>query len=247
MRGVAFHRLVADRLLGAGLAVGLLLGALAGGPVLLVALLACQGLAVASWHRALAVPGRVAGSAVAGAAAVAADAAALAAGPDRSLAPLGAVLALAVPAALLAQLARRDGRALLIPSLTATVALVTVTSLSAAYLVALDGRQGSAVVAAAAAGAGVAVTALAWGPAPPGFVAVAAGPVLAAPVGLFVAAASGLGGGAGLGVAVSGAVAATAGGLLTGRAPVARLEVATALPLLLAALPAFLLGRLLVG
>lgn len=249
MRRLAVRRPVAGRLLGPALALALLLGALAGVPVLLVALLVCQGLAVVSWHRAVAVPGRVAGGAVGGAAALAADVAAIASGPDRPLAALGAVLGLVVPAALLAQLVRRDGRGLLIASVTATVSLATVASLSAAYLVAVGGRDGGAVVAAVVAGAGLTVTALAWAPAMPGprGVAVAAGPVLAVPTGLLVAAAGGLGGATGPVLGVSGAVAATAAALFAGRTPVARPEVATAVPLLLAALPAFVLGRLLVG
>lgn len=247
MRGLSVRRPVADRLLGPALGVALLLGALAGVPALLAALLVSQGLAVASWHRALAVPGRAHGVAVAGSAAVAANAAAIAAGPDRPLAPVVAVLGLVVPAALLGQLARRDGRELLIPSLTATLAVSTLTTLAATYLVALEGRHGSAVVAAAAVGAGLTVTALAWGQAIPGIVAAAAGPVMAVPAGLLVAVASGLGWPAGLVLAVSGAVAAAAAGVFAGRTPVVRPEVAAAVPLLLAALPAFVLGRLLVG
>lgn len=249
MRSLASRAPVADRLLGPALSVAVLLGAWAGTPVLLLAVLGCQGLAVASWHRALDVPGRAVGGVVAGAAAVAADGAAIAAGPDRPLAAVVAVLGLVVPAALVGQLVRRDGRAMLNPSLAATAALATVTTLSSAYLVAVEGRHGTAVVAAAAAGAGLTVTVLAWDQVLPGprVLAVAAGPALAVPAGLLAGAVSGLGAGDGLVLAVCGAVSAAAGGLFAARTPVARPELAAAVPVLLAALPTFLLGRLLVG
>jgi len=86
---------------------------------------------------------------VAGAAAISADVLALDGARDRPLSDVPAVLALAVLAALVHQLARRDGRDRLTASLTATVSLAALAALGSAYVASLDVEDGPALVTAA--------------------------------------------------------------------------------------------------
>ena len=119
-------------------------------PLLFAALVVTQAVVVATWHRCLGVPGAAGGAAVAGAAAIAADILALDGARDRPLPGVPAVLALAVLAALVHQLARRDGRDRLTASLTATVSLAALAALGSAYVAALDVEHGPGLVSAAA-------------------------------------------------------------------------------------------------
>ena len=110
------HPLAAGGALGLGAA--LVLGAATSRGLLLVAVLLMQGLLIARWHPSLAVPGAAGGVVVAGVAAVAADVLVLRGDGDRPLSAVPAVLALAVLAALVHQLARRHGRERVIASLS---------------------------------------------------------------------------------------------------------------------------------
>ena len=118
-------------------------------PLLFAALVVTQAVVVATWHRCLGVPGATGGAAVAGAAAISADVLALDGARDRPLSHVPAVLALAVLAALVHQLARRDGRDRLTASLTATVSLAALAALGSAYVASLDVEDGPALVTAA--------------------------------------------------------------------------------------------------
>src|SRR4029079_1774535 len=95
------------------------------------------GLLVSGWHRSLAVPGARGGVALAGAAALAADLLLGVRGDTRPLAPVSAVVGLAVVGALIHQLLRSADRARVTASLTATVTLAVLAVLAGLYIAAL--------------------------------------------------------------------------------------------------------------
>ena len=227
----------------------LVLGAATTPVVLGVGLVLVQGLTIAAWYGALDVPGRIGGVAVAAAAALAADLTVLTAGAQRPLAGVPVVLALAVPAGLVHQLARRDGRVGLNASLAATVALVALTALGSAYLAADAGRHGGALAASAALGAGLAGAAMALrhGGLLPTVAGLGLGVLAGAAAGLVVGAVTDLGAGTAVAVAAAGAGVGGAGALFGGRAPHPSPLLAGALPVLAAAPVSYVLGRLLAG
>jgi hypothetical protein len=234
---------------GPALALVLVLAAAAGEGVLVLAVALVQACVIAGWHRSVGVPGAVEGALVAGAAALAADMLVLTAPADRPLARMPAVLSLAVLGALVAQLARRDGRPRLVASLTATVCLSAFAALPAAQLAALGSEGGVPLVAATVVPAGLVAAADAVG-------RTGTGPRWLRPLTAMVAAlASGavVGGLTGLetGVAVATAAAsgavAWAGAVLADRAARPDALLAAALPLALAAPVGYVMGRLLIG
>lgn len=130
-------------LLGLVLAVAVLLAAGLGGTggraLLLVALLAAQGLALAGWWTLLGAPGARTGLPVAAASVVLADVLLAVRDGSPALAPVTWVLGPAVTAAIVAQLLRRDGRAHLVTSLVATLS-ATAVLLCGSLLVAVQRR-----------------------------------------------------------------------------------------------------------
>jgi hypothetical protein len=167
------------------------------------------------------------------------------------------VLGIAFVAALVAQLARRDGRQRLTASLTATVTATVLMVCGAMYVGAGESRGGATLVATTATAAAAATLATLLR-APVGPVPLAAAIGLGAVAGALVGATDdvvGLGSGALLGVA-GGLLAALAstitaygvGSRRTGEfQDVATTAVGGALPLLLGGLAAYVLGRILVG
>lgn len=231
------------------LALCLVLGAVSAPVVLALAVLLVQGLLASGWHGSLRVPGRFGGIAVAVAAALAADALVLADDGDRPLAVLPGLLALAVVAGVVHQIARRDGRAGLVPSLTATVTLVAFVVLAVAAVAAEASEGGAPLVAAAALPAGLvpAGAALRRHQDAPGWLDVGVVVVVPLVVALLVVVTTELNAVAASAVAAGAAGAAWAAGLLVGRTPAPAPSVAAALPLALAGPTAYVLGRLLVG
>ena len=198
----------------------------------------------ARWFAALDVAAAARGGAFVGAAAaIGADLAVALRDDRRPLAPVTAVLGLAMLAALLHQLIRRDGRDRLTASLTATVALAVVGALGSCYLGAQSSRDGAAFVVAGVVAAAAAVVAARC----PDHESVGAGIGLVAGVaaGAVVGVLSDLGprtgGIVGLGCAVAAAVTAAVARRAVSPDPL----VTAGLPLLLAAPVAFVLARLL--
>ena len=241
------HRAVAAGAVALGAA--LVLGSATAPGVLLVAVLLVQGVLLSGWHRSLTVPGAVAGSVVAGAAAVGADVVVLLGEGDRPLDGVPALLALAVVAALVQQLVRRDGRPALASSLASTVTLAVLAAMAAAFLAADAAEGGAPLVAAAAVPAalvsGASVLRRRLGG--PGWLDLIAVPVLAVPVGLVVAAVSELETGPSLVVSLCAAGSAWVAGVLVARSPAPDAAVAASLPFALAGPVAYVLGRLLIG
>jgi hypothetical protein len=228
----------------AGLAV--VLGLAAAGPVgvLVAAVALVQLLVVARWFAALDVSAAARGGAVIGAAAaIGADLVVALRDDRRPLAPVSAVLGLAMLAALVQQLSRRDGRDRLTASLSTTVSLAAVAALGSCYLGAQSSRDGSAFVVAAVAGAAAAVLAAAL----PGPEIVGAGAGLVAGVGAgaVVGLLSDLGPRTGALVGLGCVVAAAVTAAVARRAVRPDPLVTAGLPLLLAAPVAFVLARLL--
>ncbi|HEU4676155.1 MAG TPA: MoaD/ThiS family protein [Motilibacteraceae bacterium] len=233
----------------------LTLGAGEGREVLVVALAVVQLALLAGWWSALRVPGRTGGLLLGALVALLADGLVLAAGS--SPAPVPRVLGAAMLGLFAVQLARRDGRPDLVGSLTAGAAACALVGLSAALLAAGDLPDGTSLVAATAlaAGGAAALAGLA------GAARSGAGRVLGVVAALAVAvgagaAAGGIGSvgplvGALLGLAAGavGALGQALGALLPGHRvePIPTLAAAAALPVLLAAPLAYVLGRLLVG
>jgi hypothetical protein len=228
----------------AGLA--LLLGLAAAGPVavLVGAVALVQLLVVVRWFAVLAVSAAARGGAVVGAAAaIGADLAVALRDDRRPLVPVTAVLGLAVLAALVQQLARRDGRDGLTASLSATVSLAGVTALGSCYLGAQASRDGTAFVVAGVVAAATAVV----------FAALPGPEVVGAGVGLVAGVGSGgvvgvlsdlgpvTGGLVGLGCVVAAGVTAA----VARRAVHPDSWVVAGMPLLLTAPVAFVLARLL--
>jgi hypothetical protein len=227
-------------------ALAVLLGLGAAGPVaVLVAAVALVQLLVAvRWFDVLDVSAAARGGAVVGAAAaIGADLAVAVRDDRRPLAPVTAVLGLAMLAALFHQLARRDGRDRLTASLAATVALAAVGALGSCYLGAQSSGDGAAFVVAGVAAAAAAVVATALpGPEIVGAgVGLVAGVVVGAVVGGLSDLGPRTGGLVGLGCVVAGAVTAAVARRAARPDPL----VTAGLPLLLAAPVAFVLARLL--
>ncbi len=167
------------------LAVAVALSAFAGAVPLALAVLLVQAVLVLAWPRALALPAAVSTVVVAASAAAAADALLVRDVGSRPLEPVAGVLGLVLIAALLAQLARRDGRERLVESLTATVTLGTLAVLPALYLTATTERVGAVAVALTV--AGVAVGALPGAVPGPVSARLAAGVLLGAVAGALLA------------------------------------------------------------
>ena len=205
-------RPVTAAVLATGLA-GLLVLAGAGGVWLLAAaVLLVQAVLAYGWFSVVPVPDTASSTLLVGAAGLAADVVLFtddrlrAEDADPSLAPLASVLGLLFLAALVSQLARRDGRVALTSSLAATVTGGALTVFVAAWLPTLQSRGAFVGSAAALAGAAVA-SALAALPGRRGLLAALAA-ALAAVVGALigssedvVGAAAGAGLGLGAGVA----------------------------------------------
>lgn len=231
------------------LAAALALGVAAAPVALLGAVLLAQGLVVAGWHRSLAVPGARGGRVVGALAAVASDALVLTGTGQRPLSAVPAVLACAVLAALVHQLARRDGRERLTASLTATVSLAVLVVLGAAFLAVPTGEDGRALVSAAAAAAALAVAGgvvrrRTGAPRRADIAVVAGAGALSAAV---IVALDALPPVPALAVAASAAGLSWVATLLVSRSAAPDAVLAAGLPLVLAGPVAFVLGRLLVG
>ena len=228
----------------AGLAV--VLGLAAAGPVavMVAAIALVQLLLVVRWFGVLDVSAAARGGALVGAAAaIGADLAVALRDERRPLTPVTAVLGLAVLAALLHQLLRRDGRDRLTASLTATVALAAVTGLGSCYLGAQSSRDGTAFVIAGVAGAAAAVVAAALpGPEVAGG---CLGLIAGAGAGAVAGVLSDLGAGTGVLVGLGCSAAAAVTAAVARRAVHPDPLVTAGLPLLLAAPVAFVLARLL--
>jgi hypothetical protein len=227
-------------------ALALALGLAAAGPVavLVAALGLVQVLVAVRWFAMLDVSGAARGGAVVGAgAAIAADLAVVLRDDEHPLAPAAAVLGLAMLAAMLLQLVRRDGREELTASLATTVALAVVAGLGSCYLGTQSSRDGTAFVAAAVAAATVAVV----GAALPGpsLVCAGAGLVGGVAAGVVVGLVSDLGPGRGGLFGLGCTIAAAVGVSFTHRAVRPEPLVTASLPLLLAAPVALVLSRLL--
>ena len=237
--------------LGAGpaLALVLVLAAAAGEGVLVLGIALVQAGVVAGWYRSVDVPGAVHGAVVAATAAVAADALVLTAPADRPLARVPAVLALAVVGALAAQLVRRDGRARLVASLTATLCLAAFAALPAAQLAALGSKGGVPLVAATVVPAGLVTAADAVGRAGSRrrWLRPLVALVAALAAGLAVGGLTELSTGAAAGTAVASGAVAWAAAVLADRAARPDPLLASVLPVALAAPVGYVVGRLLVG
>ena len=227
------------------LAAALVAGAYAGEVVLLVAVLAVQGLLISRWHSALAVPGAIGGIALAAAAAIATDATLVVRDDPEPLSPVAGILAVAMLGTIVHQLARRPDRTRLTPSLTATGTLVVLVVLSSLFLPAGGtGAEAALVAVAALAAALPALTELApLSPLARSAVAVAGGAL----VGLVFALLTDLTVGAGLLVGVVAAAVAAASIAFVRRVRAPRLTTAGAMPVAVAAPVAYVLSRILVG
>lgn len=228
----------------AGLAV--VLGLAAAGPVgvLVAAVALVQLLVVARWFAALDVSAAARGGALVGAAAAIGADLAVALRDDRhALAPVTAALGLAMLAALLQQLVRRDGRDRLTASLTATVVLAAVGALGSCYLGVQSSRDGTAFVVAGvvAAAAAVVATALPGPEALAGSLGVLAGAGTGVVAGVLSDLGPRTGGLVGLGCALAAGVTAAVARRAVRPDPL----VTAGLPLLLTAPVAFVLARLL--
>ncbi len=136
-------------------AAGLALAAHGGRGWLALVVLVLQCVLIVGWFVTVRLPGGIGGFVVALAAAVAADGLLLWSADPMSARPLTGLLGLVVVAALLAQLARRDGRPSLTASLTTAVAASAVAVAAATYLSARGGRVGVDVVVVGAVAVGV--------------------------------------------------------------------------------------------
>ena len=217
--------------------------------VVAAALAVVQALFAISWFGAVRVPAATGGRLVVLAASFAADVAVLATDDSRPMAHVPPVLAGALLAALLHQLARRGGRDELTASLTATTAAAAFAALGAAWLGLEASQEGTALVVLAVLAS--AAVALADGAArvrhaPPWAAAVAAAVVVLAAAAV-VAAASDLSTTVAVLTAAGGAVAARLGVALADRTGSRDPFVRATLPPLLAAPVAYLLARVLTG
>ena len=204
-----------------------------------------QLLLVADWLRSVQVGASRGGQVVLVGAAAAADAGVLLADDAHPTAPVAPVLAVALLAAFVVQLVRRDGRERLTASLTATGTGAALVVLGSLWLALDRVRHGDPVLVVAA--VAVAATVLAdLLPVPPPARA-GAGAVATLVAALVVAAASDLGAGTALATGACCAVAAWLAVLAGRRVPEPRPLLPTALAALLVAPAGYLLARLLVG
>jgi hypothetical protein len=231
----------------AALAAAVALAAPAPAAVLLVAVALAQGLLVSRWCTALGVPGHVGAAVLAGVAALSADVLVVARDETRPLAPAAAVLGVALPAALLHQLVRRDGRPRVVGSLVATTSLAAVAVLGTGHLGAQLSRGGAALVVVAVVAAGAVTVLHAVALPMPAAARLAVGPAVAVALGVVVGLLTDLGAATAALVAVGCAVTAMVGVTLAGRVPHPEPFVSAALPLVLVGPVGFVLGRLLVG
>lgn len=233
----------------AGLGLVMILGALSEPFVLLLAVALAQGVVVAGWYAALAVPGAAGGSMVAALSALGVDLVVLADVGDRPLASVPPILAMSFLAALVHQLARRDGRDRLTASLTATVTVTGLAALGCFLLAAGADRHGTPLVVTATSGAVLAAAAMALAPLVrfPVWALAAGGAVAAAGVCLAVAGATELGALVAVAVGVSAAAAGATAAALVGRSASPQPMLVGALPLVVAGPAAYVLGRLLAG
>lgn len=217
--------------------------------VVLLGVVVVQGLVVQGWHRVLDVPGRAGGLVVATGTALTCDVLVWVQDGQAPLAPVPAVLGVAMLASVVQQMLRRDGRGRLNASLAATATLAVVVAVAVGYLAAVDLDHGTAVVGtvALAAGSCALVPALGGRLGLPGWAEVLAGPALAVAAG----AACGLGTPLtivdSLALAAAAAAAATAGGALAARAPRPRRAVAAGLSFATAGPLAYVMGAVLIG
>ena len=145
-----------------------LVGALAAGMVLVGALvqlpwfwgpvIALQGVLVLTWHRSLGAPAAASGAVVGAGLAAIVDVIVATTDDAPSLGPIAVVLGAGYLIAVVQQLLRQDGRTDLVDALAATVALATVASFGAAWVVLIeleDGNATTVVLAGACAAAAV--------------------------------------------------------------------------------------------
>jgi len=235
------HARMPAALLCAALGCALAVGAGAGEYVLLVAVVAVQGVLVWGWSRWLDAP-HPGGTAVAGAAALAADLMLVVRDVPRPLAAVAGTLGLVPLAAMAHQLVRRD-RTRVTTSLSATVAVAVLATSVALYLPAGEGRgHGSLVAVAVLAAAAAGVTA-AFGPLVGLAVGVAAGAALGVGLGL----GTDLGVGAGVVVGVAAGGLAAAAGAAVQRSGRESALVRASLPFAMVAPVTYVLGRILAG
>jgi hypothetical protein len=204
-----------------------------------------QLLLVWTWFPALQVRGVLGGRVVTVAAAVAADIAVVAADDARPSAPLAAVLALALLAAFVVQLLRRDGREGLTASLTATGTAATMAVLGSLWLALDTVRRGDAVLLVAV--LALAAVVLADLLPLPGWLRWTVGAVVALGASLAVAAGSDLGAGVAVTVGAGAAVVAGLATLVARRLPAPHPVLPAVLAALLVAPVAYLLARVVVG
>jgi hypothetical protein len=222
------------------------------GPVALgAAVVGLQLCTLSGWHQLLRVPGAFGGSVVALAAGVAAVLVMeIRAGtsPVQDVGRLAPVLGLSLVACFAQQALRRDGRTLLLASLSATVSLVVAVVLCSLWVAVRRGPDGLDVVFIGAVSAVVAAVAAVVVPRGGWPVSVVAG----VGAGLVTGAASGVSLGApGIVLLAAGAagpaVVATHLRGATGRAARSAPATLAALPCALAALPLWVLARVLLG
>jgi hypothetical protein len=235
--------------LAAGLAALLVLGAVTDPVVLALAVAVAQLLLAAVWFAALDATGGAVGRLLVVAAALAADVAVLRTDETRPMAHVAPVLALALLAAFVQQLLRRDGRDRLSGSLTATGSAVAVAGLGAAWPAVGISRDGTALAVVAAAAVALAPAAdLAGGRLRlPRWVSAVAAALATAAVALGVAARSDLDLPTALAVAAVAVVAARLGVVLANRVPTPHVVLPAVLPALLVAPATYVLARVLLG
>ena len=231
--------------LAALLAAGLVVGGLTVEAALAVAVVLVQGCLAVRWFTALQVPGARAGVGLVAVTGIAADLAVLASDDARPMGRVSAVLGVALLGALAVQLFRRDGRADLTASLVATGSALVMAGSAAGWLALETLDDGLVLVVAVAAAAvpllddaGRAAGASRWLAAPGAL-------VVAGVAALAVAAASDLAVWSALGCALAAAVAARVSAVFAARVAAPASPLTAALPLVLAAPAAYVVGRVL--
>lgn len=160
-RPAAWQAAIVPPALALGAAAVLSLAAYAGQVVFALALLLLQAYLVLLWEQVTRPVHPQGVRVIAGAAALGADAAVVVASRgEPTVGPAAAVTGLVVVAALVQQILRRDGRADVLGSVTATATLGALVSLAAGVLAAQATPAGAALVACATGGSALGVTAL---------------------------------------------------------------------------------------
>ena len=215
----------------------------------MLAVAVVQLLFAAVWFDALGATGAVLGRLLAAAAAVAADVAVLLSDDSRPMAHVAPVLAVALLAAFVQQLVRRDGRERLTGSLTATGSAVVVGGLGAAWPALDVGSDGTALAVVAAVALAAAPAAdlaggrlglLPW-------VSAAVAALVTGGAALAVAGGSDLDLPTALAAAAVAAVAARLGVVFANRVPAPHPVLPAVLPALLVAPATYVLARVLLG